>query len=329
MRIGLIGAGAVAPFHVRAAAALAGAELTAVCDIDESAARRAADLSPGAGVFTDHRRMLEADVVDAVIVNTPHALHLPISVEAAEAGKHVLVEKPMATSVADCDRIAEACERAGVSLTVGHIQHFLPDKTAAHGLIASGELGAVQLIRDNRSTDYRPGTRSPWFFSREVAGGGALFNIGAHCLDRSLWFGGAPAAEISASVASRFGSPVETDGVLRLRLENGVGVAIAVVSDPPTRSDSLTVVCEGGVVEADPRTGTTVRIDGRTRVLHEPTDHDIQTGFTAQLSDFLQVVDGGPPAVPLDHARHVVELILASYRSAQTGVASVLGAVPA
>ncbi|MFE6735167.1 Gfo/Idh/MocA family protein [Microbacterium sp. NPDC057650] len=329
MRIGLIGAGAVAPFHVRAAAVLAGAELTAVCDIDESAARRAADLSPGAKVFTDHRRMLDADAVDAVIVNTPHALHLPIAIEAAEAGKHVLVEKPMATSVADCDRIAEACERAGVALTVGHIQHFLPDKTAAHGLIASGDLGAVQLIRDNRSTDYRPGTRSPWFFSREVAGGGALFNIGAHCLDRSLWFGGAPAAEISASVANRFGSPVETDGVLRLRLENGVGVAVAVVSDPPTRSDSLTVVCEGGVVEADPRAGTTVRVDGRTRLLHEPTDRDIQTGFTAQLADFLQVVDGGAPAVPLEHARHVVELILASYRSAQTGTASMLGPVPA
>ncbi|MDQ4215529.1 Gfo/Idh/MocA family oxidoreductase [Microbacterium capsulatum] len=329
MRIGLIGAGAVAPFHVRAAAELAGAELTAVCDIDEASARRAADLAPGARVFTDHRRMIDAHAVDAVIVNTPHALHPPMAVDAAQAGLHVLVEKPMATSVEDCDRIAAACAAAGVALAVGHIQHHLPDKVAAHELIASGELGAVRLIRDNRSTDYRPGTRSPWFFSREVAGGGALFNIGAHCLDRSLWFGGARALEVSASVANRFGSPVETDGIVRLRLENGVGVAIAIVSDPPTRADTLAVVCERGTVEADPRAGTLVRIDGATRMVREPSPDDIQIGFTAQLADFLDVVHGGTPAVPLEHARHVVELILASYRSAQAGAATAVSPIPA
>ncbi|MDR2996790.1 MAG: Gfo/Idh/MocA family oxidoreductase [Microbacterium sp.] len=316
MRIGLIGAGAVAPFHVQAAATLAGAELTAVCDIDEGAARRAADLAPAARTYTDHRRMLDDDIVDAVIVNTPHALHLPIALDAAAAGKHILVEKPMATSVEDCDRIIEAADRARVAITVGHIQHFLPDKVAAHAAVASGELGDVLMIRDNRSTDYRPGTRSPWFFSREIAGGGALFNIGAHCLDRSLWFGGAPAAEVSATVSHRFGAPVETDGLLRLCLANGVSVSIAVVSDPPTRGDSLVVVCERGVVEADPRIGATVRVDGASRSLHAHGPDDIQTGFTAQLADFLNVVDGAAPAVPLGHARHVVETVLASYESA-------------
>ncbi len=324
MRIGLIGAGAVAPFHMNAARSLAGATMTAVCDVDEDAARRAAGLSSGVRVFTDHRRMLEADVVDAVIVNTPHALHVPITVDAARAGKHVLAEKPMATTLDDCDLMTSACADAGVALTVGHIQHFLPDKVAAHALISSGVLGEVLMIRDNRSTDYRPGTRSPWFFSREVAGGGALFNIGAHCLDRSLWFGGARAAQISASVANRFGSPVETDGILQLQLDNGVGVAISIVSDPPTRGDSLAIVCERGVVEADPRAGATVRVDGASRFLHRPTADDIQIGFTAQLADFLAVVGGAAPAVPLAHARHVVELILACYRSARTSTTSAL-----
>lgn len=329
MRIGLIGAGAVAPFHMNAARSLAGAAMTAVCDLDEGAARRASALAPGARIFTDHRRMLDEDVVDAVIVNTPHALHLPITVDAARAGKHVLVEKPMATTLEDCDLMASACRDAGVALAVGHIQHFLPDKVAANRLIASGELGDVLMIRDNRSTDYRPGTRSPWFFDREIAGGGALFNIGAHCLDRSLRFGGARASQISAAVAHRFGSPVETDGVLRLQLENGVEVAISIVSDPPTRGDLLTVVCERGTVEADPRAGASVRIDGATRILHTPAADDIQTGFTAQLADFLDVIDGAEPAVPIAHARHVVELILAGYRSARTSTTSAPLPVPA
>ncbi|KAG4073356.1 hypothetical protein HA402_008512 [Bradysia odoriphaga] len=324
MRIGLIGAGAVAPFHVQAAAELAGAEITAICDLDEGRAGQVAALAPGARVFTDHRRMLDLDLVDAVIVNTPHATHLPIALDAAAAGKHLLVEKPMSTSAADCDDMVDAAVRAGAVITVGHIQHFMPDKVAAHELIASGELGRVRMIRDNRSTDYRPGTRSDWFFSREVAGGGALFNIGAHCIDRTVWFGGAAASEISATTINRFSSPVETDGVIHLRLENGVGAVIAILSDPAHRSDQLTVVCEDGIVTCDPRAGATARVDGRTRVVREPTVDDIQIAFTAQLADFIGVVHGGTPAVPLSHAKHVVELVLASYASAAQLTAAAL-----
>ncbi|MBN9156847.1 Gfo/Idh/MocA family oxidoreductase [Microbacterium sp.] len=320
MRIGLIGAGAVASFHITAASVLEGIELTAVCDIDEQAARRAT-VGTGVAVFTDHRRMLQAGLVDAVIVNTPHSLHLPIAEDAAAASVHVLVEKPMATSVADCDRLIAACRASGVALTVGHIQHFLPEKRAAARVIASGELGRVRMIRDNRSTDYRPGTRSAWFFSPEIAGGGALINIGGHCLDRSLWLGGGRAVEMLADTASRFGSPVETDGSMQLLLDNGVGVTISVISDPATRSDSMTIVCERGVIEVDPRRGTTVHVDGRTRTVHESGPDDIQDAFTAQLADFAAVVGGAAPTVPLAHARHVVELVLAAYRSAETGTA--------
>ncbi|MBS1675630.1 MAG: Gfo/Idh/MocA family oxidoreductase [Actinobacteria bacterium] len=318
MRIGLIGAGAVAPFHIAAASALDGIELTAVCDIDEQAALQAA-AGTGAALFTDHRRMLDAGVVDAVIVNTPHALHLPIAEDAAAAGAHMLVEKPMATSIADCDRMIAACADAGVALTVGHIQHFLPEKVAAARVIASGELGAVRMIRDNRSTDYRPGSRSPWFFSPEIAGGGALLNIGGHCLDRSLWLGGGRAVEMLATTVNRFGSAVETDGGMQLLLDNGVGVTISVVSDPATRADSMTIVCEKGVIEVDPRGGAVVHADGVSRLEHAITPEGIQEAFTAQLADFAAVVAGAPPAVPLAHARHVVELVLAAYRSAAEG----------
>ncbi|SIN88654.1 Gfo/Idh/MocA family protein [Agromyces cerinus] len=321
MRIGLIGAGAVAGYHIGATDSIVGAEVTAVCDLDESTARRAASLARDAAVFTDYRVMIDRADLDAVIVNTPHSLHLPMTVEAARAGLHVLVEKPMATSVADCDTMAAESAAAGVALAVGHIQHFLPDKVAAHELIASGEVGDVLMVRDHRSTDYRPGSRPGWFFSPEVAGGGALFNIGGHCLDRSVWFGGARAVEVSASTVRRFDSPVETDGSISLRLENGVGVSIAVLSDPPGRNDNLAIVCERGVIEADPRAGTSVQIDGHRRMVHEPGHDDIQHAFTAQLRDFIAVVGGAAPTVPLEHARHVVQLVLESYRSAATGAA--------
>jgi len=293
-------------------------QIAAVCDIDAAAARRAA-AGTAAAVFTDHRAMLDAGLVDAVIVNTPHALHLPMAADVAAAGAHVMVEKPMATTLQDCDRIASVCADAGVALTVGHIQHFMPDKLAARKIIDSGELGAVRLIRDNRSTDYRPGTRSPWFFSPTIAGGGVLINIGGHCLDRSLWLGGGRALEVLASTVNRFDSPVETDGGMLVRLDNGVSVTISVISDPATRGDRMTIVCDRGVIELDPRVGTTVQVDGRSRSLHVAGEGDIQRAFTAQLADFAAVVDGAEPAVPLAHARHVVEIVLAAYDSAREG----------
>lgn len=147
MRIGLIGAGAVADFHVAAARAIDGASITAVCDIDEKAAERAAATAPRATAFTDYRAMYASGLIDGVVVNTPHALHLPMVTEAARAGLHVLVEKPMATTLEDCDAMMAACVEADVALAVGHIQHFMPDKLAARDLIETAELGDVVLIR--------------------------------------------------------------------------------------------------------------------------------------------------------------------------------------
>ncbi|QPZ38030.1 Gfo/Idh/MocA family protein [Paramicrobacterium chengjingii] len=328
MRIGLIGAGAVADYHIAAALELPNASISAVCDIDAVVAQRAAAAAGGASSFTDYRDMIDSGTVDAVIVNTPHSFHLPMVTDAARAGLHVLVEKPMATTLDDCDAMIAACDTAGVALTVGHIQHFMPDKVAAKEHIDSGELGDVVMVRDFRSTDYRPGTRSGWFFSPTVAGGGALINIGGHCIDRSLWFGGGRAERVLASTVNRFSSEVETDGTIALRLANGIGASINVISDPPLKADSLFIVCERGVVVADPRSGTLVQVDGRSRVLHERHPDDIQHAFTAQLADFLDVINGGRPTVPLSHARHVVEVVLESYRSAAEGVARTVGAAP-
>ncbi|WP_328913200.1 MULTISPECIES: Gfo/Idh/MocA family protein [unclassified Streptomyces] len=325
MRIGLIGAGAVADLHAMAADRLGDTRLTAVCDLREDAAERVAG-PYGAATFTDYRDLLACGAVDAVVVNTPHALHSRMVLDAAEAGLHVLVEKPMATTLEDCDLMAEACARAGVTLTVGHIQHFLPDKRAAETAIAGGALGAPVAVHDYRSTDYRPGTRSPWFFSRELAGGGALMNIGAHCLDRSVWLAGSDAVSLTAATTERFGAPVETDGSVALGLASGALATVSVMSDTPRKVDELTVVCERGTVVADPRAGTFVRVDGRTRQVHTPRPSDIPDAFYAQLADFAAVVGGAVPRVSLAHGRHVVEMVLAAYASATAGGPVAVGA---
>ncbi|ALE04932.1 oxidoreductase [Arthrobacter sp. ERGS1:01] len=320
MRLGIIGAGAVAPLHAHGTAVLDGMELAAVCDLKIEVA--AAVAAPwGAAVYTDYRRMLADRAVDAVVINTPHSLHKDMVLAAAAHGVHVLVEKPMATTLADCDAMEAACAEAGVVLVVGMIQHFMAEKLAIRSALETGELGRVLMIHDYRSTDYRPGTRPDWFFDPAISGGGAFINIGAHCLDRSLWLGGAPAVRIAARTLNRFGAPVETDGTMELELANGVPLRITIVSDAPRHIDEILVVCENGTVTADPRTGTFVKIDGHLTQVHARSSGDIQDAFTAQLADFAAAVRGANPSVDAAHARHVVELVLAAYESAGTGTA--------
>ena len=321
MRIGLIGAGAVAPFHARAAALIPDVSLSAVCDLDRATAERAAADSHAA-VFTDYRALLDGGEVDAVIVNTPHGLHHQMVLDAAERGLHVLVEKPLATTVADCDEMVRACATAGVTMVVGHIQHFLPDKMAIVEVLASGDLGPVRMVHDYRSTSYRPGSRSPWFFSPRMAGGGALMNVGAHCLDRSVWLTGSPALSLSASTVSRYDVPIETDALVTLHHADSQS-SVSVLSDPPRYVDEVSVVCERGTLVADPNRGAFLERGGRIEVLSEAASDDIPDAFHRQLVDFVDAVAGEPPAVSPTHARHVVEMALAAYRSAADGGARI------
>ncbi len=319
MRLGIIGAGAVAGFHAQGASEIAGVSLTAVCDLNAETAAKVAQ-PWDAAVYTDYQAMLAADVVDAVVINTPHSLHKDMVVAAAAQGIHVLVEKPMATTLADCHEMETACAAANVVMVVGMIQHFMAEKLAMMAALESGALGRVLMIHDYRSTDYRPGSRPGWFFDKTVSGGGAFINIGAHCLDRSLWAGGAPAVRIGAQTLNRFGAPVETDGGMDLLLANGVLVRITIISDTPDHLDELLVVGELGTITVDPRRGTFMEVDGVRTVLHTSSRDDIQKAFTAQLADFAAAVDGAEPAVSGDHAKHVVELVLAAYESAESGV---------
>jgi predicted dehydrogenase len=320
VRLGLIGAGAVGVLHADAASQTPAVRVTAVCDTDPLVARRVAARCE-ARAFVDHRALLAAGMVDAVVVNTPHALHTGIVCDAAESGLHVLVEKPMATRVADCERMIDACAGAGVRLVVGHIQHFLPDKVAARQAIDAGEIGEPLLATDSRSTDYRASARPAWFFDPQVAGGGVLMNIGAHSVDRSLWLMGGRADQVAASLVVPPRSAVETDGLVRLDLAGGRTVHIEVASTgTPPAHDRLQIVGERGSLVASPYHGTVLHVDGRTRVLHEPAQDDIPAAFAAQLAAFASCVTGvSEPAVDGSHGLHVVAVVLAAYAAAQAG----------
>lgn len=318
MKLGLLGAGAVGRLHANAAAGLANVDVVAVCSLSSAEAGGLA-APHGAAVFTDHRAMLE-NGLDAVIISTPHALHAEMVRDAAAAGVHVLVEKPMATSVEDCDRIIDACESAGVALAVGHIQHFLPDQVAARQAVQDGQIGAPIMVHEYRSTDYRPGTRPGWFLDPSIAGGGAVMNIGSHGIDRSSWLvDSLPASVDSAATWSRFGVGVETDAIAHLRTANGVQVSLTVTSTSPVPFNEVTVVGDQGTIVAAPSRGTLLRAGDTKRTLHEPTSGDIPTAFRNQLAAFADLVASGS-AFPVSTrlSRAVIGTVLGIYEAART-----------
>lgn len=317
VRLGLVGAGGVAKVHARAALAMAEqVRVTAVCDVDPARATELAGLT-GAEAHPDHRSML--DSVDALIVCTPHTLHLAPALDAAAAGVHVLMEKPMATSLADCDTMAAAC--AGVVLFVGHIQHYLPITATAKRVIDSGELGRPVAVVDRRATDYRRDRRPAWFFDPALAGGGAVMNIGAHCVDRVTWLAGAPAARVTARLARR-GAPVETEGLLHLELSNGVLATISVTTGAMPPMDEVEVLCERGTLRASRADGVWVAAPDRAEQVLAPGDIDeeVAVAFRDQLADFAAAVRGErPAAVDAGVGRAVVATVLAAYASAASG----------
>ncbi|WP_406313652.1 Gfo/Idh/MocA family oxidoreductase [Streptosporangium sp. NBC_01639] len=329
LRLGLIGAGAVGVLHADASLRVPGLRVGAVCDVNPEAAHRVA-APHGVPVHADHRDLIASGEVDAVVVNTPHALHTAIVCDAAAAGLHVLVEKPMATSLADCDLMIDACAAAGVRLAVGHIQRFLPDKVAAMTALAAGEIGETLMMSDRRGSDYRPGSRPGWFLDPEIAGGGVFINIGAHTVDRLVWLSGRRVERVEASLSSSLdGSSVETDVLARLVLSGGLTAQVTVTSTgPPAPHDEVVVVGETGVLSISSQTGTALHRDGVTTWLHRPGGDDVPAAFAAQLADFADAVrDGREPAVTGAHGRDVLEVVLAAYASAASGAPVRVGAV--
>jgi predicted dehydrogenase len=332
VRLGLVGAGGAARLHAEAALALPGeARVSAVHDIAQDRAHALADLT-GAKVTGGYPQMLEEGLVDALVVCTPHALHVEPALAAARAGIPVLLEKPMATSLGDCDAVAAAFEEAGAVLFLGHIQHYLPLTAAAHRAVREGLIGTPVSVVDRRATDYRPGHRPAWFFDPALAGGGAVMNIGAHCVDRVTWVTGARPLRVDARIVGR-GVPVETEGLLHLELAGGIRATVSVTAGALSDLDELEVTGELGTLRASKAEGLWLAGGpGEPRELRAPAgiDEDVAFAFRAQLRDFTAAVRGErPPAVTARTGRDVVATVLAAYASAATGTVQKVSHSPA
>ena len=190
LKIGLIGCGGIANNkHMPALSKLSDrCELVAFCDlIPERAEKAAAEYGvPGAKVYTDYHELLADKSIDVVHVLTPNVAHRPITVDAFEAGKHVLCEKPMAHTSADAKAMLDAWKKSGKKFTIGYQNRFRPEIQMLHKCCVNGELGDIYM---GKAHAIRRRAVPTWgvFPNKALQGGGPLIDIGTHALDLTLW----------------------------------------------------------------------------------------------------------------------------------------------
>ncbi len=186
LKVGLVGAGGIANSHLPAYMEHTDRlQLTAVCDIVEDAATAYAKRTNVDAVYTDLDTMLREADIDAVDLCHRHDLHAPHAIAAAEAGKHVIVEKPMANSVRDCREMVEAADKSGVTLMVAQHLRYMRTAAAAKRLIEDGKLGEIEAVRTHMvAGGYgRMDRRGHWMRDPKYAGGGVMMTTQVHHID--------------------------------------------------------------------------------------------------------------------------------------------------
>ncbi len=158
------------------------AKLVAIYKRDLPSARQKAEKFGIPRAYDSISNLLADKEIEAVFVATPNNLHLPQTLQAAAAGKHVIVEKPMALSVAECEQMIVACRKVNVKLMVGQSQRFLNVVQRTREIVQSGELGKVIFAKTHYTFHVERSPRT-WVWDKAVAGGGPVYDLGVHCVD--------------------------------------------------------------------------------------------------------------------------------------------------
>jgi len=217
--------------HARnfASGRIARARLVAIVEPSEEVRRRNSQELQVEKSHADYRQALADPGVDAVVVATPSEQHCEIVIAAAQAGKHILCEKPMAMNVAECDAMLAAVDKAGVKLQIGFMRRFDAGFVAAKGRVESGEVGRVVLVK---SLTHGPTTPKPWMYDIRKSNG-PLSEVNSHDIDTVRWFSGSEFEEVYA-IAGNYRSPEARQQypdfydnvILSARLENGMQASI-------------------------------------------------------------------------------------------------------
>ncbi|NLF15209.1 MAG: Gfo/Idh/MocA family oxidoreductase [Anaerolineaceae bacterium] len=331
VRFGLIGCGRVAPRHAQSLIQLPETQLVSVADIREDRARRFS-AEYGAQAYTDYHDMLARPDIDAVTVCVPSGLHAQVAIDVLQAGKHVLVEKPIALNLADADRMIATAREAGLRLGVVLQNRYNSPVQQVRTLIDQGRLGKLYLgsvcVRWYRPQSYY---EDGWHGTLSMDGG-ALMNQSIHHLDALQWFMG-PVASVYAYTATLAHTMESEDvGVAVVRFRSGALATVegSTLTWPQNLEGSVALFGKRGSVKIG---GTALsritlwKVDGELEreaeiLTGQRVDPPTVYGYSHRevIHDFARaLLDGREPSTPGPEARKSLALVLAIYESARTG----------
>lgn len=335
VQVGLIGSQFISTIHAEALQHCPEARIAAVASPAPGNAARFAGRFGIPRSFTDYRQLLTLPEIQMVVVGAPNDLHCQIVLDAAAAGKHIVIEKPLCLNLAEADRMIAACRQAGVKLMYAEELCFAPKYVRLKQLLDSGALGKPTLLKQSEKHD---GPHAAHFWDVDRSGGGVTMDMGCHAIEFFRWMLGRPRIK---TVYAQMSTQVHTDktrgddnSILILEFENGV---IAMAEESWTKlggmddraevhgSDGVAYadLLHGNAIETYSRGGYDYAVEkaGSTRgwsftIYEEAWNY----GFHAEMAHFVDCVQNNkPPLVTGDDARVVLEVIFAAYESARTG----------
>ena len=228
VNLGIIGLGYVGQIHLRNALRLDAAKVVAVADVS----KKTLDKAKGVGVpkaYSDYNQLLKDTEVDAVVIALPTHLHLQCSLSAAESGKHIFLEKPMARNPAEAQQILSIARKNSVSLMIGYPLRFNRSFRSLKEKITRGVLGDVEVAQAtyissgpfmHRAEGYAPIPVPDWWFKKELTGGGVLIDLGSHLINLLRWYFG-EVTQVTSYLRHRFNLDLEDGAICVAKFASG------------------------------------------------------------------------------------------------------------
>lgn len=333
LQVGIIGCGAIAQhLHVPDIFVCGLADIVAFCDIIPAKAKALADqYGKNAKLYTDYRALLRDKAVQAVAICLPNYLHGPVAIAAAKAGKDAIVEKPMATSLAEAQKMIDAAKRAGTKLLVNQSQRLFLEHRKAKEVIDSGILGKILHVTAMFGHS-GPEAWSPtgkWFFRKKHARFGAMADLGVHKADLVRYLTGKEVAEVSAfhERLEKKNSDVEDNFVSCLKFTDGtLGTLAASWTVKGCAADYLYLHCANGTLRINVVPGKPVvanLVNPECEIVFEPpaplNDYPGTWGIDAGGGFVRAILGLEKPYCTAEEAKKSLAVILAAEKASLTG----------
>ena len=334
LKIGIIGAGSIVRYrHLPETTMHPNAEVSAICDIVEKRARELAQ-QHNCQAYTDYQEMIQDPDLDAVIVAATNTTHAEMTIAALEAGKHVMCEKPMATSLKDAQKMIEAAERSNKQLMIAHNQRLEPAHQKAKEILQSRKLGKIltfsSIFGHPGSEDWAIDGADTWFYRKEITGLGVLGDLAIHKLDLLRWLLDDDYIEAAAfidTISKTYPSgeliDVEDNALCLLKTAKGAMGNVTASWSYQKENNSTTLYCENGVLEiyVNPDFPLVVHYDFQHAEYHKlgkksTNVEQVKSGIVDAFVD--AIIEGREVPIPGIEGYKALEAVIACQQAAKS-----------